>query len=147
MTICHRLAKPDDITELGRLNYQLIKDEGHRNPMDESQLADRMADWMAGDYTASVFEDKGRMIAYALYREDPEKIYLRQFFVDRESRRSGIGRACMEILLHDVWPAEKRITLDVLVHNTSAISFWREMGFTDYCIIMERRSLSDQQSN
>ena len=134
----HRIATREDIADLARLNHQLIVDEGHRNTMNESELSERMERWIGGDYTASLFEDEATVVAYALYREDPDEIYLRQFFVSRRLRRSGIGRDCMDILFREVWPAEKKITLDVLVHNEAAIAFWREMGFTDYCITMER---------
>jgi len=38
MNLSFRVANPSDAELLGRLNFQLIRDEGHRNPMSESEL-------------------------------------------------------------------------------------------------------------
>jgi ribosomal protein S18 acetylase RimI-like enzyme len=140
----YRLAAPDDCRLLADLNAQLIRDEGHRNPMTVDQLAERMRSWLAGEYRAVLFaaeqggEPPQEPLGYALFREEPEHVYLRQFFVRREARRQGVGRAAIEHLVRSVWPAHKRIRLDVLVGNTAAIAFWRSVGFADYCLTMER---------
>ena len=77
------------------------------------------------------------MAAHALYREQPHEIYLRQLFVVRNRRREGIGRAAIEILRTQIWPQNKRLTVDVLVHNTVAIAFWRAVGYQDYSLMLE----------
>ena len=77
------------------------------------------------------------ILAYALYAEDEDRLYLRQFFVHRRNRRSGIGRQCMNILFSEIWPRDKRITVDVLCHNSGAIAFWKSVGFTDYSLSLE----------
>jgi len=96
-----------------------------------------MRGWLASEYAAVVFEDGKEVVAYALYREQPEEIYLRQLFVVRHRRRQGIGRQAFEILRSTVWPATKRPMVDVLVQNTAAIAFWRAVGFQDYCLTLE----------
>lgn len=133
----HRLAQPEDCQILGELNYQLIQDEGHRNPMTVFELVERMHGWLSSDYRASLFEDESGVVAYALYREQLDLLYLRQFFVQRHKRRLGIGRQCMKILFSEVWPTDKRITVDVLCQNPAGIAFWRSVGFTDYCLSLE----------
>ncbi len=46
-----RAADPSDAELLGRLNFQLIRDEGHRNPMSEDGLVDRVREWLKlGEY-------------------------------------------------------------------------------------------------
>ena len=87
----HRIAKLEDSEILGELNHQLIKDEGHRNSMSIPELAERMRGWLINDHRASVFENDSGILAYALYRKDKDLLYLRQFFVQRRKRRSGIG--------------------------------------------------------
>jgi GNAT superfamily N-acetyltransferase len=67
-----------------------------------------MRKWITSDYRAILFEQDFPIAAYALYREEKELIYLRQFFVQRTLRRSGVGRQCMEILFSEVWPQNKR---------------------------------------
>jgi predicted acetyltransferase len=133
----YRLATPGDAALLGELNHQLIQDEGHCNTMSVHELTERMRSWITSDYRAILFERDSKIAAYALYREEVEWVYLRQFFVQRTLRRSGVGRHCIEILFSDVWPQNKRITVDVLSQNSDGISFWRSVGFSDYCLTLE----------
>src|SRR5579862_6548409 len=132
----HR-ATVDDCPHLAELNHQLIRDEGHRNKMTVPELEQRMRGWLQSEYTAIIFEEGGELVAYALYREQPEELYLRQLFVVRNRRRQGIGRAAMEILRTQIWPKNKRLTVSVLVHNTTATAFWRTVGYQDYCLTLE----------
>ena len=129
-----RIATADDCSRLAEMNHQLIRDEGHRNRMTIAELEQRMRDWLAGEYRAVLFEDAGEVVAYALFREQPEEIYLRQLFVVRHRRSQGIGRRAVEILRSQVWPKTKRLTVDVLVTNQRGVAFWRQIGFTDYCL-------------
>ncbi len=55
----------------------------------------------------------------------------------RLRRRQGIGRQALEILRSTIWPANKRLTVDVLVQNTAAVAFWRTVGYNDYCLTLE----------
>jgi GNAT superfamily N-acetyltransferase len=133
----HRFAASEDAALLGALNHQLIQDEGHRNPMSIPELETRMREWIASDYRAVLFEEDSEVVAYALYREDNDLLYLRQFFVQRALRRRGIGRRCMMILFSGIWPRNKRVTVDALTQNPAAISFWRSLGFADYALTWE----------
>jgi GNAT superfamily N-acetyltransferase len=136
--LTHRRANPADCRLLGALNLQLIQDEGHRNPMNELQLGKRMRDWMRrGDYAGRIFEENGEVVAYALFREVPDEIYLRHLFVVRHRRRQGIGRRAMGLLLGEVWPRGKRLVVEALCANTPAIAFWRAMGYRDYSLCLE----------
>jgi len=127
-----------DCTLLGALNHQLIQDEGHRNPMTPLELAKRMRLWIGrGGYTALLFETGGAVVAYALYREAPDEIYLRHLFVVRDRRRQGIGRRVMQILREQVWPRGKRFTVEVLCKNTPGIAFWKAMGYQEYSLCLE----------
>ena len=135
----HRFATVDDAPTLAALNSQLVEDEGHRNTMSVAQLEQRMRRWLGEEgYTAAIFEEDGsEIVAYALFRISADGLYLRQFFVVRERRRQGIGRACMDKLSTEIWPRDRRITVDVLTSNEAAIAFWREVGFADYCLTLE----------
>ena len=132
-----RPATLDDCALLARLNHELIRDEGHRNPMTVPQLEQRMRGWISGEYRAIIYEDGSEIVAYALFREQPEEIYLRQLFVVRARRREGIGRRALEILRSQVWPKYKRLTVEVLVTNQSAVAFWRAVGYRDHCLTLE----------
>ncbi len=135
--LAYRAAEPEDAPMLAALNQQLIEDEHHRNAMTLPELETRMRDMLAGDYTATVFEREGGVVAYALWRDEPEYVYLRQFFVDRDWRRRGIGTQVVHLLLDEVFPARKRIRLNVLIGNRPALAFWRAVGFEDYLITLE----------
>jgi GNAT superfamily N-acetyltransferase len=132
-----RAATLDDCLQLAELNHQLIRDEGHRNPMTVPELEQRMRNWLSDEYRAIVYEESGEIVAYALFREQKQEIYLRQLFVVRHLRSQGIGRRAVEILRSQVWPKGKRLTVEVLVANTRAVSFWRTVGYTDYALSLE----------
>lgn len=133
-----RIATLDDCPLLAELNQQLLQDEEHRNRfMPLPQLEERMRGFLLGEYRGVIFEEAGAVIAYALYREQPEEIYLRQLFVVRDRRRHGFGRRAVERLRSDLWPGNKRLTVDVLLHNAAAIAFWRAVGYQDYMLGLE----------
>ena len=133
----YRQAILNDCALLAELNHQLIHDEGHRNKMTVPELEQRMKGWLASEYAAVIFEDCEEVISYALYREQAEEIYLRQLFVARNRRRQGIGRQAFEILRSIIWPANKRLTVEVLVKNKAAVAFWRAVGCKDYSLKLE----------
>jgi ribosomal protein S18 acetylase RimI-like enzyme len=134
----YRIATLDDCRLLAGMNQQLLQDERHRNRfMTLPQLEERMSGFLSGEYRGFIFEEDGDIVAYALYREQPDEIYLRQLFVPRDRRRRGYGRSAMEILRSDIWPKNKRLTVDVLLHNTEAIAFWRAVGYKDYLLGLE----------
>lgn len=134
----YRQATVTDATLLGEMNHRLIRDEGHRNPMTVPELAARMAEWLAAEYEAVLFEDDAGVAGYALFRREPEHIYLRQFYVEPQRRRQGIGRAAIAHLLKHDWQDRARIRVDVLIGNAAAIAFWKSVGFADYCLTLER---------
>jgi GNAT superfamily N-acetyltransferase len=133
----YRFASVADAPSLAALNAQLIRDEGHRNSMSVVQLAERMAGWLRGEYKAVIVEEDGAIVGYALFRHDPESIYLRQIFVRAEDRRRRIGRSLIEWLMKNAWQSASRVRIDVLVGNSTGRQFWQALGFRDYCITME----------
>jgi len=96
-----------------------------------------MQDWLKGEYRAILFSMNDKPVAYALYRESEQEVYLRQFFVCREHRRQGLGKQCLASLRKDIWPSSKRLTVEVLVANEAAIEFWRSLGYKDYALTLE----------
>ena len=133
----YHIANESDLDILAEWNHQLIRDEGHRNQMTVSQLRDRMRQWLAGDYTAVMFSKDNESVAYALFRESEDEIYLRQLFVKRENRNQGIGKEAVRILKEEIWTKSKRLTVDVLSGNKAAIAFWHSVGYKDYCLTLE----------
>jgi predicted acetyltransferase len=135
-----RRATMHDCVLLADFNHQLIRDEGHRNAMTLPELEERMRDWLASEYIAIVFENGGETVAYALFCELEYEVYLRHLFVVRHRRRQGLGRGAFEILRSKIWPAHKRLTVEVLAQNAAAVAFWHSVGFQDYSLKLEIRS-------
>ncbi|MEX0716748.1 MAG: GNAT family N-acetyltransferase [Planctomycetaceae bacterium] len=136
MNLDWREASDTDVGLLAEWNHQLIHDEGHRNAMTVDQLAGRMKKWLAGDYRAIIFFIDAP-VAYTLFKEDATTIHLRQFFIRRDRRRTGVGRSAIDILRREIWPSSVRLTVDVLCHNGGGIAFWRNVGYRDYCLTLE----------
>jgi predicted acetyltransferase len=133
----YRQAILNDCALLAKLNHQLIREEGHRNKMTLPKLEQRMKDWLTSGYAAVLFGNCEKVVAYALYREQPQEIYLRQLFIVRNQRRKGIGKEVVKILRSKIWPANKRLTVEVLVENETAVAFWRSVDFKDYSLKLE----------
>lgn len=130
-------ASWQDCAYLGRLNKRLIEDEGHSNPMTEEQLAERMAGWIATNYSAYIMTANGEKVGYCVSRYDGDAIYIRQLYIDRDYRRHGYGKYLVNWLHQHAWQARK-LRLEVLAWNERGRQFWRNIGFQEYCIVMER---------
>jgi GNAT superfamily N-acetyltransferase len=130
-------ADETDLDLLADWNHQLIRDEDHRNPMTIPELRERMRRWLDGMYETVVFEIDGEPVAYALYCQNPDDVYLRHFFVRRDRRRQGIGRAAFGLLRDRIWPRDRRLLVEALTANAPALAFWRAMGYRDYCLTLE----------
>ncbi|GAB3263349.1 GNAT family N-acetyltransferase [Chitinimonas naiadis] len=128
-----RPATLADVDLLAELSQQLRRDEGQRSSLSAVQLRERMHDWLAHEgYSAVLFDYDEQVVAYALYREQAGSIYLRQFFVSGDRRRLGLGRRALALLFEQYWPADKRLSVDVMSSNERALAFWRSVGFLDY---------------
>ena len=133
----YRFATVADSPLLAEMNQQLIQDEGHRNPMTLAQLEQRMRGFLNGEYRVVLFSRSSEPVGYALFRDEPEFVYLRQFFVAAACRRQGIGRAAIEWMRRHAWTGSQRVRLDVLIGNAQGLAFWRAVGFADYCLTLE----------
>ena len=144
MIISLRGATHADLDVLARLNNQLIEDEGHRNPMSIPELAGRMRGWLRDGWNADLFvrvapSEADVIVGYALYqhRKDeffPERriVYLRQFLIEREYRRQGVGRTALQQLFATRFPSPCTVVVEVLTANAHGLSFWQAVGFHPY---------------
>ena len=130
-------ANPTDVETLAVLNKRLIEDEKHPNPMTVDQLAKRMSVWLQAEYCGYLGMIDDRIAAYCLYRDDGEYYYLRHLYVDRDLRRQGIATQLLDWMFANIW-TDKRVRLDVLIHNQSAIAFYEQYGFETRVLRMEK---------
>ena len=132
-------ATPQDSALLAEMNRNLIRDEGHRNAMNVTQLTRRMRGWLKGNYRAYLFELGTVLAGYCIFRKEKDFLYIRQFYIKPRFRRKGFGRKAFEWLCQRVWKNQPLLRLDVLVGNQAGIRFWRAVGFKDYCLTLERK--------
>lgn len=145
MCVNLRPALPADCALLARMNKHLIEDERGRNPMTVEQLERRMSRWLArGEYQVELIETD-RPVGYIVYRTGPDEffpeqkvVYLRQFFIARECRRKGLGRAAIMLWMEDRVSEGSRVILEVLSRNRAGLEFWRSLGFSDYAYVLLR---------
>ena len=126
-----------DIEILAQLNKRLIEDERYPNPMDVAQLAERMTGWLQAEYQGYLVIINENIAAYCLYRDDDKYYYLRHLYVDRGFRRQGIATQLLDWMYAHVW-TDKRVRLDVLIHNKTAIAFYQKYGFEIRVLSMEK---------
>jgi GNAT superfamily N-acetyltransferase len=129
-------ATTADIPLLAALNLELYEDEQHPYPMNLPALTERMARWVAGEYRVLLFRRGTRITGYAVWRDEEFGAYLRQFFICRDQRRQGFGRAAMTLLCRDEFPKGRPLHLEASVWNTGAIAFWHALGLTDFGLSM-----------
>lgn len=116
------VATPDDCPALAEMNRQLIDDEGELNSMTVAELERRMKDWLLiGAYTGFLFKLRGEIIGYALV--NLPDMWMRHFFIRREHRRQGYGRASVALLFDRL--GAKEIGLSCLLTNSPGMAFWR----------------------
>ncbi len=135
--LSYREATLADAPLLARLNQELLEDEGHRLKSALAELQERMHRFLQESYRAVLFENEGEPVAYALFRDEDDSVYLRQFYVVRAQRRRGFGRAAFDLLATEVFPP-KRLYVEVLIHNERARAFWQALGFAEHFVTMER---------
>jgi GNAT superfamily N-acetyltransferase len=138
-----RYATLSDHALLTRLNKELAEDEGHfRAALPLAWFGERMAEFLAegSPYSAVIFEHDGQPAAYALWRaEDPgfEGVYLRHFYVARDHRRSGLGRAAIAMWRGEALPPDTLVRIEALWGNQRGRAFWRAVGFCETYVGME----------
>ena len=100
-------------------------------------LADRMSGRLQAEYRGYLGLIGDRIVAYCLYRDDGDYYYLRQLYVDRDCRRRGLATQLLDWMYANIW-ADKKVRLDVLIHNQNAIAFYQGYGFETRVLRMEK---------
>jgi len=142
-----RLARQDECALLAQFNADLSRDERHENAMSIAELGQRMREWLADDYRACFFEAGAGPIGYALFRDLPECVHLRHFFVAPEYRGMGLGRRAFLRLHAEFFPADKRVLVEVLSWNASGLAFWKSLGFGERYLGLQLPAASGPSTN
>jgi len=135
-----------DLDLLARMNRELIEDEGHRNPMTLPELKERFERFLSHEgWSVDVVIEAGEIAGFATHRYEPDnaepsgmRVHLRQFYIVRSKRRSGIGQRALELLIRTRFKEGDRIFLEVIQTNPGGKAFWSRTGFAPYGTIMER---------
>ncbi|MOA53967.1 Acetyltransferase (GNAT) family protein [compost metagenome] len=98
------------------------------------QLKERMKTFIHTDYIAYTFEEYDQVIGYALVNHTKQPLYLRHFFICRNSRRKGYGKLAFARLLEAL--STTVIDIEVMHWNHAGLSFWKSLGFRERSIYM-----------
>jgi GNAT superfamily N-acetyltransferase len=128
----------EDIPQLARWNVELHEDEGSI-PMTIDGAEARLRRWLTDNsFHALKITIDDRPVGYMLFQKVPpspdlrgssESIYIRQFYIVREARRSGSGRNAIELFTQYVVSKGHPIHLDVKITNPAGQRFWESLGF------------------
>lgn len=119
----------EDAPRLAKWNRQLIVDEHSGNPMTVDQLEARMRGFLRSSYEAYILLDGPEPIGYALVDMGREPLYLRQFLIFQQYRRSGLGSRAFALLVQTLKAGE--LDLEVLSWNQAGQAFWESLGFRE----------------
>jgi ribosomal protein S18 acetylase RimI-like enzyme len=134
-------AERADVPLLATLNFQLDEDEPHPYPLGMPALTERMTRWIeSGEYEVLLFRRGDRVTGYAAWRLEDRGTYLRHFFICRDQRGQGWGRAAMTLLCRDIFPKDHPIQIEAAIGNKGGIAFWRAIGFRDLGLSMELKA-------
>lgn len=142
-----READRADHAMLARMNLHLRQDEGIHATLTLKEMEERFERFQDVDgYSVEIFMLADGPVGFVTYRIEADdslkgvtRIYVRQFFITRDMRRTGLGRACLELLLHKRVSKPNTVRLEVLETNPNGMAFWMAAGFSGYSRIMERR--------
>ncbi|MDE5859732.1 MAG: GNAT family N-acetyltransferase [Oscillospiraceae bacterium] len=118
-----------DITLLAAMNKRLIEDEKSNNPMNISELENRMKSFLETEYDAYFFRDGDDIAGYALVKRNCSPPYLRQFFIERDFRQKHLGTTAFRTLLD--YLKTDSLDIEVLTRNETGIKFWEKLGFEE----------------
>ena len=133
----YRFADFKDIPTLAEGAAQLAVDQGLRERPQPAELQRKFWDWLSSDYRAVIFDNAERRVGYALYRNLPDHVELRQFYIQREFRGTDFEREAFEMLREEVWKPGVRVQVVTLANNRQSIEFWNKLGFGEYAVTLE----------
>ena len=130
---------------LAAMNKHLIEDEGSRNPMNITQLKERMTGMLEGEWNILIISNQDEDIGYMVYKVSPDEyfpdkseLYIRQYFVKRHYRGTGLGAQAFNVISEKYFPENAVLTLDVLEVNPGGRRFWEKVGFKPYLTHMKK---------
>ena len=124
----------ENVPLLAEMNLHLIEDEKAETNLNLSQLEERMLGFISSEYKAFLFHQDDKTIGYALCNMSKTPIYLRQFFICRDERRTGYGTQAFRLLLNHLDTQE--MDIDVYSWNETGVAFWESLGFEKRCYNM-----------
>lgn len=130
-----READERDLDLLAAMNERLVVDQGSQ-PWSRTRFRERFDEWIrTGDWSIYIFcieDEAAGYVAYQVqpdhYNPDENVVFVRHFYVERASRRRGIGTRAfnsLRELLPPGWP----ISLEVVSTNPDGQRFWEGLGF------------------
>ena len=134
MKLIIKKATLEALDMLAEMNKQLIEDEQHDNTMSLDELKNRMKDLIRNDYEAYLFLSEEVIKGYALVNPIRNPVYLRQFFICRDSRGMGLGKTYFQLLLEEL--KITKLDVEVMYWNETGYQFWKAVGFKERSVYL-----------
>ncbi len=125
-----RDANIGDVEQLVAMNAHLIEDERYDSPLPLDELRQRMRGFVSGEFHVLLFETNdasAATVGYCVIDVSKRPMYLRHFFICRNHRRKGYGRASLAKLIKDLNISD--LDVEVMAWNEVGRAFWRRIGF------------------
>lgn len=126
-----------DVPLVAKWNIQLHEDEAS-TPMTVEAAEDRYRRWLkGGTFQGALCIVNNEPIGYIIFEHRPvhpdlrasESVYVRQFFICRDSRRNHYGTTAFNVFLNTYVPQTANVILNVKSSNPAGQKFWESLGF------------------
>ncbi|MEM8793610.1 MAG: GNAT family N-acetyltransferase [Pseudomonadota bacterium] len=119
-------ATPADMGELVRLYRQLCTVHGVELRLDEADR--RLTTILSAPYRANLFREEHSVVGSALWMDMGDHVFLRQFTVDEQRLRSGVGTRAFRALKAACFPG-RDVELSATNLMKGSEKFWKSQGF------------------
>ena len=126
-----------DVPLVAKWNIQLHEDEAS-TPMTVEAAENRHLRWLKDEtFQGALFLINQEPIGYIIFEHRPvdpdlrasESVYVRQFFICRESRRKNYGTTAFNTFLNRYVPLTANVLLNVKSSNPVGQKFWESLDF------------------
>lgn len=120
-----RIANIKDIDKIYEIEKETFKNPWSKESIYYEIYEDELSDVI-------VIEENGEVMAYIGYMIIFDEIHIANVAVAQKSRGCGYGKLLLEEICKFADEHDKKLTLEVNVHNDVAISLYKKYGFKSF---------------
>ncbi|EAR09892.1 GNAT family N-acetyltransferase [Reinekea blandensis] len=115
--------EPSVLLQLTELSCDFIQEEAAQS-MTKTDVEQELNQLFADGYQALIHEQQARIVAFCLYREQAERVFVKRLYTDPAFRNRGIATDFLNRLQRRGLP----VSMFVGAHNHSAQAFYKKQG-------------------